>query len=237
MTTSRPGEPAETPGSGSPPTNRLGPDDQGITSATDEGLAAARPTGPGPDVADPAGGARAASSSEQGGSARSGESAPDAAATAALARARGAAAARGMNLSRGRPVSRPAAGGSHRPRLGEDRDPVVLGQQVDRLVGEQGWVLDVAAGTVMARWPVIAGADIASHVTPTGFEDGVLTVRAESTAWATQLRYLQTSLLRRIDEEIGQGTVTALRVVGPSAPSWSRGRRRARGRGPRDTYG
>ena len=42
----------------------------------------------------------------------------------------------------------------------------------------------------------------------------------------------------RLAEEVGEGTVAELRVVGPGAPSWSRGRRRVQdGRGPRDTYG
>lgn len=191
------------------------------------------PTGLLADMAGDAGGTAASESTED---TRTVGSAPDAVATAALARARGAAAARGIAPShRRRP--RPIAGTPRRSPAQDDRDPVVLGQQVDRLVGEQGWVVDVAAGKVMARWSAIAGADVAGHVTPTGFEDGVLTVRAESTAWATQLRYLRTTLLARIDEEIGPGTVTSLRVVGPSAPSWSRGRLRARGRGPRDTYG
>ena len=37
---------------------------------------------------------------------------------------------------------------------------------------------------------------------------------------------------------LGPDAVAELKVVGPSAPSWSRGPRRASdGRGPRDTYG
>ncbi len=69
------------------------------------------------------------------------------------------------------------------------------------------------------------------------FEDGVLTVRADSTAWATQIRLLTSSILGRLEGEVGKGTVAELRVVGPSAPSWSRGPRRSQGPGPRDTYG
>jgi predicted nucleic acid-binding Zn ribbon protein len=63
-------------------------------------------------------------------------------------------------------------------------------------------------------------------------------VRADSTAWATQLRLLESTLMGRLAEEVGEGTVTELRVAGPGAPSWSRGRHRVQdGRGPRDTYG
>ena len=62
-------------------------------------------------------------------------------------------------------------------------------------------------------------------------------MRADSTAWATQLKLLESSIMTRLEGEVGKDTVTALKIVGPSAPSWSKGRRRSQGPGPRDTYG
>jgi predicted nucleic acid-binding Zn ribbon protein len=45
-------------------------------------------------------------------------------------------------------------------------------------------------------------------------------------------------LVRRLNEELGHGTVTVIEVLGPNVPSWKKGRRSVRGgRGPRDTYG
>ena len=121
---------------------------------------------------------------------------------------------------------------------GAGRDPKLLGDQLDQFVTERGWVGDVAVGAVIGRWPQIVGPEIAQHCAPVDFVEGVLTVRADSTAWATQLRLLSSSLLARLAEDVGEGTVAELRVVGPGAPSWSRGQRRAQdGRGPRDTYG
>lgn len=102
---------------------------------------------------------------------------------------------------------------------------------------DRGWQVDVAVGSVIGRWPQIVGPDVAEHVTPVSFQQGVLTLRAESTAWATQMRLLSSVLLGRLEQEVGAGTVTEIRVTGPSAPSWSKGRLRAEGRGPRDTYG
>ncbi len=64
-----------------------------------------------------------------------------------------------------------------------------------------------------------------------------LTVEAESTAWATQLRMLAATLLRNIASEVGHNVVKKLNIHGPAAPSWQRGPRRVQGRGPRDTYG
>ena len=158
----------------------------------------------------------------------------------ALARARAAARAKGLrpglrrrrrpkDLPDGSPAGSPGSGG---------RDPALLGDQIDQFVAERGWRADVAVGAVIGRWPQIVGAEIAAHCAPTDFVDGVLTVRADSTAWATQLRLLESSLMARLAEDVGEGTVDQLRVVGPSAPAWSRGRHRVQdGRGPRDTYG
>ncbi|WP_020141612.1 DUF721 domain-containing protein [Terracoccus sp. 273MFTsu3.1] len=162
------------------------------------------------------------------------------AAASALARARAGAAEKGLRPGmkpkrRRRPIGdAPVLSGSAR----DGRDPALLGDQLDRLLLDRGWKVDVAVGSVMGRWPEIVGPDIAGHVEPLTFVDGILTVRADSTAWATQMRLLASSLLARIDEEIGAGAVSELKVVGPSAPSWNRGMRRSPdSRGPRDTYG
>ncbi|HET7399038.1 MAG TPA: DciA family protein [Intrasporangium sp.] len=162
------------------------------------------------------------------------------AAASALARARAAAAEKGLRPGV-RPRRRTRRAGSEATLSGsaqDARDPALLGDQLDRLVLDRGWKVDVAVGAVMGRWPEIVGPDIGAHVTPVGFEDGVLTVRADSSAWATQMKLLASPVLARVAQEIGPGAVSELRVQGPSAPSWSRGPRRSPdSRGPRDTYG
>ena len=162
------------------------------------------------------------------------------AASAALARARRAARDRGLRP--GAPVARRRGigerGRGEPSTKGVGRDPMTLGDQLDRLLRDRDWRVDVAAGSVMGRWAEIVGPEVAAHAAPVSFEEGVLTVRAESTAWATQLRWLGSTLLERMDRAVGTGVVTDLRVVGPSAPSWKRGPRSVSdGRGPRDTYG
>lgn len=95
----------------------------------------------------------------------------------------------------------------------------------------------MAVASVHARWPTLVGPDIAAHCAPVTLRDGELTVTAESTAWATQLRLLAHDLQRRISSDLGPGVVRRVYVRGPTAPSWGRGRLRVRGAGPRDTYG
>jgi predicted nucleic acid-binding Zn ribbon protein len=109
---------------------------------------------------------------------------------------------------------------------------------VDKLVTESGWGTDVAVHGVFGRWSTIVGSEVASHCTPESFLDGSLRVRTDSTAWATQLKLLAPTVVRRLNEELGHETVLHVEVVGPSGPSWRKGPRSARdGRGPRDTYG
>ena len=119
----------------------------------------------------------------------------------------------------------------------DERDPQPLGRLAARLVTDRGWNARLAGGQVFDRWARIVGPDVAEHATPVSLEDGVLTVQAASTAWATQLRLLQRQLLAKIAAGVGNGVVTRLKVAGPAAPSWRYGPRHVPGRGPRDTYG
>lgn len=119
----------------------------------------------------------------------------------------------------------------------DDRDPQAFARAVDRLVSERGWEVDAAVGALLGRWDHLVGPEVAAHATPEGLQDGVLTVRASSTAWATQLRQLAPALRQRIDLELGRGVCTSIKVLGPAAPSWRKGPLSVRGRGPRDTYG
>ena len=136
---------------------------------------------------------------------------------------------------------RRAQGPPTKPRLSgprsDGRDPKLLGDAVDALLTDQGWSTANAVAGLMARWPLVVGADLADHVVPESFTDGQLILRADSTAWATQVRLLLPQLRAAIDREVGRGVVADISVVGPQAPSWVAGPRRVAGRGPRDTYG
>jgi predicted nucleic acid-binding Zn ribbon protein len=158
---------------------------------------------------------------------------PSDVARAALEAARAAAAARP------RPTRRRIAGPRRAwtgPRPGAD-DPQPLGRLVDSLVTEQDWSQQTRVGSVFGRWNTLVGEDIAAHCAPRSLSEGVLLVEAESTAWATQLTLMAPSILARLRASVGGDVVTRLRVVGPTAPSWKKGPRSVRGRGPRDTYG
>jgi predicted nucleic acid-binding Zn ribbon protein len=119
----------------------------------------------------------------------------------------------------------------------DPRDPQPFGAILNRLVKVRGWQRQAAEARLFGMWSTVVGADLAEHCTPVKLEDGELTIEAESTAWATQIRLLTGKLLGRISGDLGSGVVTKLNVHGPAGPSWAKGARRVRGRGPRDTYG
>uniref|UniRef100_UPI0015F0448B DciA family protein n=1 Tax=Pseudonocardia pini TaxID=2758030 RepID=UPI0015F0448B len=119
----------------------------------------------------------------------------------------------------------------------DNRDPQPFGRVVSRVAMDRGWSSRLTDATVLGRWNTLVGPDIADHCTPVSLRDGELILQAESTAWATQLRTLQRQLLQRLAAAVGPDIVRRIRVTGPQGPSWRRGPRHVRGRGPRDTYG
>jgi predicted nucleic acid-binding Zn ribbon protein len=123
---------------------------------------------------------------------------------------------------------------ARRPRM---TDPQPLAGAIDGLLAEHGWGQRAAVGGAFGRWAQIVGADLAAHAHPESYADGELVVAADSTAWATQLRLLAGELVRRLNAELGDGTVRRVRVRGPSGEPGRGGWRVRGGRGPRDTYG
>jgi predicted nucleic acid-binding Zn ribbon protein len=159
-----------------------------------------------------------------------------------LEEARGAAREQGKDTGRGRrsPAPRRNVAGRRRTWSGpgpDARDPQTLGAATKDIAKTRGWSKRVAEGAVFGQWTTVVGEDIAEHAEPTSLRDGVLSVTAESTAWATQLRMVQSQLLAKIAAAVGDGVVTTLKITGPTAPSWRKGPRHISGRGPRDTYG
>jgi predicted nucleic acid-binding Zn ribbon protein len=135
----------------------------------------------------------------------------------------------------------PAGGARQRqPRRGgrlRRDDPQPLSTALDGLLADQGWRLAAKVGLVFGRWDQIVGAEVAAHTRPERFGDGELLVIADSAAWATQVRLLAATLVRRLNEELGHGTVARVVVRGP-APPRRMGPLRVRGtRDHNDDYG
>ena len=161
-------------------------------------------------------------------------SSADQVARRALERAKAAARERGVSPGQpGRRRRRPVVEAQLAPT---GRDPLLLGDTAANLLAERGWSDEVAVGGVIGRWAEVVGETIAEHCTPESFDDGRLVVRTDSTAWATNLRMLVPELLTRLAKDLGEGVVEEVTVLAPVGPSFKRGPRSVRGRGPRDTW-
>ena len=104
-----------------------------------------------------------------------------------------------------------------------DRDPQLLATQMEALIANNGWELDLKVQGVFGRWAELVGQEVADHCTPESFADSKLLVRTD---------------IQRLNVELGHGTVSIIEIAGPHLPTWKKGRLSSRdGRGPRDTYG
>ena len=121
---------------------------------------------------------------------------------------------------------------------GNSDEPTRIDNLLNELVEKRDWRKGISEGNLFSNWNEIVGLEIANHSEPITLLDGRLTIKAKSTAWATQLRLLAPELLKEIQSKSAGALVEELQILAPSAPSWRRGARTIKGgRGPRDTYG
>lgn len=94
-----------------------------------------------------------------------------------------------------------------------DRDPLPIGDVLGAPgSGFGGMERALETGRVWARWERIVGPEIARHAEPSSLKGGVLRVRADSPAWATEIGYLAAELRERINREVRTELVTEVRV-------------------------
>jgi predicted nucleic acid-binding Zn ribbon protein len=92
-----------------------------------------------------------------------------------------------------------------------NRDPQRVGDSLDRVARRFGSGSGVAMSAVFSQWSEIVGASAASHITPVKMTGTTLHVKVDHAAWATQMAHLEATVLARIDEVAGPGTVTKIR--------------------------
>ncbi|MEU3774264.1 DUF721 domain-containing protein [Streptomyces sp. NPDC032472] len=105
-----------------------------------------------------------------------------------------------------------------RPQRRTDRGPAHISAAFTELLAERGWVIP-EVHPLLARWPSIVGGDIARHVTAVDFQTGELVVRADSVAWAAQIRLLADLLVPRLTQDSGTDPVHAIRILSPADAS------------------
>ncbi|MEM9035294.1 MAG: DUF721 domain-containing protein [Actinomycetota bacterium] len=99
-----------------------------------------------------------------------------------------------------------------RPVDPADRDPTPLARALDEVTGKLGMAPTEHLSGVFAHWEEVAGPVVSAHARPIGLRDHVLHLEVDEPGWATQLRLLERDLVARLDEHLGAGSVTAVRV-------------------------
>jgi hypothetical protein len=96
------------------------------------------------------------------------------------------------------------------------RAPTMVGDTLAAVLRRRGWGERLQAATLEGRWADLVGPQLAERCEPVRLAGGCLVVRAESQAWATQLRYLHTQLQTNANALLGSTIVREVRlVVGP----------------------
>lgn len=68
-------------------------------------------------------------------------------------------------------------------------------------------------GAVLTGWAAVVGEVVAAHARARTLRQGVLLVEVDTPEWATQLRYLEEEVLRRLGRKIRPGVVIGIRVI------------------------
>jgi predicted nucleic acid-binding Zn ribbon protein len=91
---------------------------------------------------------------------------------------------------------------------------VPLGTVLDGLLQTVGPLqTGVAVGELSRRWDQVVGDPLRRETAPATLQAGVLTVRASSSGWAMQLRFLAETLARNANAVLGRPAVSQVRVV------------------------
>ena len=117
------------------------------------------------------------------------------------------------------------------------RDPIPAGNTIDSLMHDFRWQSQLEEAELFVRWSEIVGELNGKNSQPENLNNGKLTIRCKSTAWATELRLMQAQIIDKITGQFPELEIKSISFIGPDAPSWKKGSRSVPGRGPRDTYG
>ena len=96
------------------------------------------------------------------------------------------------------------------------RDPVPIGESLNSVVrslrnepadsaspSQMASQMATQMGGVFGRWAEAVGDAVANHVKPVKLDGTTLVVEVDDPAWATQLRFLETTLKQRLLEVAG----------------------------------
>ena len=93
-----------------------------------------------------------------------------------------------------------------------DADPAPVGDSLDRLVRHLGGPSADVTTSLVRRWADLVGPNVGANSRPIRLRDGTLTVAVADPAWATQLRFLEVTLVLHLQAELGSEAVSTIVV-------------------------
>lgn len=91
--------------------------------------------------------------------------------------------------------------------------PRQISAGLERVVKSLGLPAPNAVQTVFQAWDSVVGPELAQHCRPIGLKQGHLTVKATDQAWATELKWMESALVQRCADELGEGVVTSVGIT------------------------
>jgi predicted nucleic acid-binding Zn ribbon protein len=89
---------------------------------------------------------------------------------------------------------------------------------LEGLLGQRPWAAGISLGELGRRWGSVVGERLADETAPVALEGGVLLVRASSSAWAAQVRFLSGDVQRRANKVLGGGSIRDVKVTVDAGP-------------------
>jgi hypothetical protein len=95
-------------------------------------------------------------------------------------------------------------------------DPPRLSGALASLAATLGIENPLESARIVAAWEQIVGPGVAAKCSPTSLKSGVLRVRTDSAAWASEFRFLAPEVVSRINADLGRTVVREIKPwVGP----------------------
>ena len=100
--------------------------------------------------------------------------------------------------------------------------PTGIGEILRELIGRD----EPLISAILLPWKKALGEKLANMCIPISLTEGTLVVKVESSAWGTQLRFLEKEIISNLNREMEREIVRKIKIVGGSLPKTEPGRKR-----------
>lgn len=92
------------------------------------------------------------------------------------------------------------------------QDPQNVTDVLKSFLAEKGWAEEIAASQVLLDWKQLLGSPLGDNCRPVSLIDGVLTVSARNSSWASDLRWYRNKFVELINERLAADVVQDVRI-------------------------